>query len=606
MCGIVGYIGKKDVDSVILVGLEKLEYRGYDSAGFASVVNGELLIKKRKGRISELAKILNGIPIPSNIGIGHTRWATHGKPTDENAHPHVDCKKTFAIVHNGIIENFRELKRKLEKKHRFNSGTDTEVIAHLLEENYKGNFFESVLKTVKNLKGSFALAIINKYHPDMIIGVRMGSPLIVGVGKEENLLASDIPAILSHTRKVIPMEDGEIVILKENKVEVYDFKGNRKRRRAVFIEWEEDMIEKRGYPHFMLKEIHEQPRVIEDNLLHVVNERGEFGILSDEARKLLLNSSHIIIQAAGTSFHAGLYGKYLFEKYLKTFTECELSSEFRYKEPVADKKTVCIGISQSGETADTLAGIRKAKEMGVPILSLVNVKGSTIDRESDFTVYINAGPEIGVASTKAYTAQLFYLLVIAIEVGLLKGTVDKAEYEKIIKELKKIPDKMRFILGREDEISEIARKYYDVRNTMFLGRGLLYPTALEGALKLKEISYIHATGYAAGEMKHGPIALIDKDFPVVAIAPKNELYEKMISNIEEVRAREAPVISVGTKGDRFLKELSDDFIPVPDALYLLQPLITIVPLQLLAYHIALLRGCDVDKPRNLAKSVTVE
>jgi len=606
MCGIVGYIGKKDVDSVILVGLEKLEYRGYDSAGFGSIVNGELLIKKKKGRISELAKSLNGIPIPSNIGIGHTRWATHGKPTDENAHPHVDCKKTFAVVHNGIIENFRELKRKLEKKHKIYSETDTEVVAHLLEENYRGDFFESVIKTVKELRGSFALAIINKYHPDMIIGVKMGSPLIVGLGKGENILASDIPAILSHTRKIIPMEDGEIVILKENKVEFYDFNRNRKRRRSIFVEWEEDMIEKRGYPHFMLKEIHEQPRVIEDNLLRVLNEKGEFGILPDEAKELLLNARHIIIQAAGTSFHAGLYGKYLFEKYLKTFTECELSSEFRYKEPLADKKTVCIGISQSGETADTIAGIRKAKEIGIPILSLVNVKGSTIDRESDFTIYINVGPEIGVASTKAYTGELFYLLVIALEVGLLKDTVDKKEYERIIKELKKIPDKMRFILGREDEISEIAKKYYDVRNTMFMGRGLLYPTALEGALKLKEISYIHATGYAAGEMKHGPIALIDKDFPVVAIAPRNELYEKMISNIEEVKAREAPVISVGTEGDRFLKKLSDDFVPVPDTPYILQPLITIVPLQFLAYHIALLRGCDVDKPRNLAKSVTVE
>ncbi len=606
MCGIVGYIGKKDVDSVILVGLEKLEYRGYDSAGFASIVKGELFIKKKKGRISELAKILNSTSIPSNIGIGHTRWATHGKPSDENAHPHIDCKKTFAIVHNGIIENFRELKRKLEKKHNWSSDTDTEIIVHLLEENYKGDFLESVLNTIKNLKGSFALAIINKYHPDMIIGVRMGSPLIVGVGKGENLLASDIPAILSHTRKIIPMEDGEIVVLKENKIEFYDFKGNRKRRRAIFIEWEEDMIEKRGYPHFMLKEIHEQPRVIEDNLLRVINERREFGILYEDIKKLLLDTSYIIIQAAGTSFHAGLYGKYLFEKYLKTFTDCELSSEFRYKEPVTDKKTVCIGISQSGETADTLAGIRKAKEMGIPIISLVNVRGSTIDRESNFTIYINAGPEIGVASTKAYTAQLFYLLVIAIEMGLIKGTLEKEERDKIIEELKTIPDKMRFILGREDEISEIARKYYNVRNTMFLGRGLLYPTALEGALKLKEISYIHATGYAAGEMKHGPIALIDKNFPVIAIAPKNSLYDKMISNIEEVKAREAPVISIGTEDDKLLKELSDEFIAIPETIYLLQPLLAIVPLQLLAYHIALLRGCDVDKPRNLAKSVTVE
>ncbi len=605
MCGIVGYIGNKDVDSVILVGLEKLEYRGYDSAGFASIIDGELLIKKKKGRIRELAALLNGIPISSNIGIGHTRWATHGKPTDENAHPHTDCKKLFAVVHNGIIENFRELRKKLEKSHKFISTTDTEIIVHLLEENYEGKFLESVLKTIKSLEGSFALAIINRNHPEMLIGVRKGSPLIVGIGKDENLLASDIPAIISHTRRIIPMEDGEIAVLTQNKVEIYDFDGKRKRRRSVYIEWEEDMIEKRGYPHFMLKEIHEQPRVIEDNLIRVIEE-GKVRIPSEEVKNLLINSKYIIIQAAGTSFHAGLYGKYLFEKYMKTFTECELSSEFRYKELITDAKALCIGISQSGETADTLAGIRKAKELGIPILSLVNVRGSTIDRESDVTIYINAGPEIGVASTKAYTAQLFNLLVMAIDVGREKGTLKEEEEKEIIKELKQIPDKMRYILGREDEISQIAKKYYNVRNTMFLGRGLLYPTALEGALKLKEISYIHATGYAAGEMKHGPIALIDENFPVIAIAPKNELYEKMMSNIEEVKAREAPVIGIGTEGDQDLRKICDDFIPIPHIHYLLQPLIAIVPLQLLAYHIALLRGCDVDKPRNLAKSVTVE
>ncbi|MEO0290730.1 MAG: glutamine--fructose-6-phosphate transaminase (isomerizing) [candidate division WOR-3 bacterium] len=606
MCGIVGYIGNKDVDSVIIVGLEKLEYRGYDSAGFASIINGELFIRKKAGRISELSKLLNGLPIPSKIAIGHTRWATHGKPTDENAHPHVDCKRIFAVVHNGIIENFRELKKKLEKKHRFTSDTDTEVIAHLLEEYYEGNLLESVLKTVNKLKGSFALAIINKFHPDKIIGVRMGSPLIVGIGKNENMIASDIPAILSHTRRIVTMGDGEIVILKEDKVEFYDFSGERKKRRATYVEWREDMIEKRGYPHYMLKEIHEQPRVIEENLMRVIDENDNISVLSNGAKNALLKADHIIIQAAGTSYHAGLYGKHLFQGFVNSFTECELSSEFRYKEPVSNKNAICISISQSGETADTLAGLRKAKELSIPVLSLVNVKNSTIDRESDFRVYLNAGPEIGVASTKAYTSELFYLLAITLEIGLLKGTVDKKEFKEIINELKKIPDKMRFILGREDEISELAKKFYSVRNMMFLGRGLLYPTALEGALKLKEISYIHATGYAAGEMKHGPIALLDKDFPVIAISPKNELYDKMISNIEEVKAREAPIISIGTFGDNFLKELSKDFIPIPDTIYLLQPLIAIIPLQLFAYHVALLRGCDVDKPRNLAKSVTVE
>lgn len=606
MCGIVGYIGPKDVDSVVLVGLEKLEYRGYDSAGFASIIDGELFIRKKKGRIRELAAILNGIPISSNIGIGHTRWATHGTPTDENAHPHTDCNDYFAIVHNGVIENFRELQKDLKKKkHILRSNTDTEVIAHLLEENYKGDFLEAVVKTVKILKGSFALAILNKEHPDKLIGVRKGSPLIVGIGKNENLIASDIPAILSLTRKIVVMEDGEIVLLKENKVEFYDFNGKRKRKRAVFVEWEEDMIEKRGYPHFMLKEIHEQPRVIEDNLYRMVYD-SSIKLNNKKAEKMLMDAEYIIIQAAGTSYHAGLYGKYLFEKYIKVFTECELSSEFRYREILNKKKTIIVGISQSGETADTLAGIRRGKELGFKILSFVNVKGSTIDRESDAVIYLNAGPEIGVASTKAYIAQLFNLLVTALYIGKRKGNLSDREEKEIIKELRNIPDKMRYILGREDEISYIAKKYYNVRNAMFLGRGLLYPTALEGALKLKEISYIHSTGYAAGEMKHGPIALIDKEFPVIAICPKNELYEKMLTNIEEVKAREAPLITIGTEGDKDLKNISDDFIPVPDTHFLLQPLITIIPLQLLAYHIALLRGCDVDKPRNLAKSVTVE
>ncbi|MEN3046482.1 MAG: glutamine--fructose-6-phosphate transaminase (isomerizing) [Candidatus Hydrothermales bacterium] len=606
MCGIVGYIGNKDINSVILVGLEKLEYRGYDSAGFASIVNGKLFVRKKVGRINELSKLLNGVPIPSKVGIGHTRWATHGKPTEENAHPHVDCKGIFAVVHNGIIENFRDLKKKLEKKHRFISNTDTEVIPHLLEENYRGDFLESVIKSVNKLKGSFALAIINVFHPDILIGVKKGSPLIVGIGKNENIIASDIPAILSHTRKVISMDDNEIAVLGEKRVEFYDFNGRRKKRRYIVVEWEEDMVEKRGYPHFMLKEIHEQPRIIEENLMRVLDENERVRVLQNEAKDILLKAEQVIIQAAGTSFHAGLYGKSLFQKFLKTFTECELSSEFRYGELVSSKRTVCIGISQSGETADTLAGIRKAKEFGIPIISLVNVKNSTIDRESDYTVYLNAGPEIGVASTKAYTSQLFYLLLISIEVGLLKGYVTEREAKEIIENLKKIPDKMRFILGREEEISQVAKKYYNVKNMMFLGRGLLYPTALEGALKLKEISYIHATGYAAGEMKHGPIALLDKEFPVVAISPKNDLYEKMISNIEEVRARDAPVIAIGTLGDNNLKEMVEDFLPIPDTTYLLQPLISIVPLQLFAYHVALLRGCDVDKPRNLAKSVTVE
>jgi len=606
MCGIIGYIGNKNVDSVLLVGLEKLEYRGYDSVGIALISNNEIFVKKQKGRIRDLANSLNGTPLKAKIGIGHTRWATHGKPSDINAHPHLDCKRRFAVVHNGVIENFEKLKKKLIKKgHKFISETDTEVIPHLLEEYYNGDILKTVLKVVRELKGSYALAIISKFHPDKIIGVRKGSPLIVGIGEGENLLSSDIPAILSHTRKIITLNEEEIVIMDKENVKIYDFHGKEKRKRIRYIEWEEDMIEKGGYPYFMLKEIHEQPKVIEENLKRVII-NGEIKIQENEFLNFFKNKNHIIFQAAGTSYHASLYGKYIFEKYLKIFVDSDLSSEFRYREPLLLKNTLMIAVSQSGETADTLEGIRLAKKKKIPILSIVNVKGSTIDRESNYTIYINAGPEIGVASTKAYTAQLLYLLLICLLISYKRNIIKKKQLKEIIHELEKIPDKIRYILGKEEEIAEIAKKYYKFNNVIFLGRGLHYVTALEGALKLKEISYIHATGYAAGEMKHGPIALIDKNWPVIAIIPKNYLYQKMLSNVMEVKAREAKIIAITDGTPTELKKIAESIIIIPKTIPILEPILNIIPLQLFAYHVALLRGCDVDKPRNLAKSVTVE
>ena len=606
MCGIIGYIGNKNVDSVLLVGLEKLEYRGYDSVGIALLSNNEIFVKKQKGRIRELAKSLDGTPLKAKVGIGHTRWATHGKPNDINAHPHLDCKKNFAVVHNGVIENFEKIKKDLIKKgHKFISETDTEVIPHLLEENYDGDILKTILKTVKKFKGSFAIAIISIFHPDKIVGIRKGSPLIVGLGEGENILASDIPAILSHTRKVITLDEEEIVIMQKDNVKIYSFSGKEKKKRIKYIEWEEDMIEKGGYAHFMLKEIHEQPKVIEENFKRVIK-NGEIVIQGNEFLKFFENKKHIIFQAAGTSYHATLYAKYIFEKYLKIFTESDLSSEFRYREPLFLKNSLMIGVSQSGETADTLEGIKLAKSKKIPIISLVNVKGSTIDRESNYTIYINAGPEIGVASTKAYIGELFYLLLICLVVSHKRGLIKKKTIKEILKEIERLPDKIRYILGKEEEIAEIAKKYYKYNNSIFLGRGVNYITALEGALKLKEISYIHATGYAAGEMKHGPIALIDSNWPVIAIIPRNYLYHKMLSNIMEVKARDAKIIAITNNPVDEIKKIADSFIIIPKTIYILEPILNIIPLQLFAYHIALLRGCDVDKPRNLAKSVTVE
>ncbi len=612
MCGIVGYVGKgqKDVESTIVVGLERLEYRGYDSAGIALMDdNRKIFTIKKVGRIADLKKTLEEHQLPpARAGIGHTRWATHGKVTEENAHPQVDSSGKIAVVHNGIIENYLELKKELEEKgHKFNSETDTEVIAHLLEEYLKeeGDYLKAIVKTVNRLEGTFALAILNSDYPDLIVGVRKDSPLIVGVGDGEMLLASDIPAILTHTKKVVILDNEEIVFLTPDGFKVYDFQGNEKKKEIKEIEWDAQDADKGPYPHFMLKEIYEQPKVIEYNIQKYIRD-GEPLLLKDlNLRKILLNKHRFIIQAAGTSLHAGLVGRYLIEKFAKVPVEVVYSSEFHHRETIIDDKTLIISISQSGETMDTLEGLRLAKSKGLEVLSIVNVVDSSIARESDYVIYINAGPEIGVASTKAYTAQIFILLLLALELGHLKGFVNDDELKYYIEEIRQLPYKLNAILYKDAHIQHIAEKYHKSNHFMFLGRGINYPTALEGALKLKEISYIHATGYAAGEMKHGPLALIDSNWPVVIINPKTSVYEKTFSNANEVYTRGGKLISVVTEGDEKMKEISESIIEIPETDEYLTPILSIVPLQLLAYHIANMRGCDVDKPRNIAKVITV-
>ncbi|MEA1912310.1 MAG: glutamine--fructose-6-phosphate transaminase (isomerizing) [candidate division WOR-3 bacterium] len=608
MCGIVGYVGNKDINSVLMAGLWKLEYRGYDSSGVASIVNGDLEVRKVKGRLMNLQEILADKPLSGNLGIGHTRWATHGEPSEQNAHPQVDCKNEIAIVHNGIIENYYSLKEELiKKKHVFRSNTDTEVIAHLVEENYNGDLKESVLKTVSRLKGSFAIAVISVSEPDKIVAYRFGSPLIVGLGKDENLLASDILALMDHTRRVVIMRDGEMAVLKREEVEFYDKNGKNIEKEEKKIKWSPATIQKGKFPHYMLKEIYEQKDIIQKNVnLQIKGSEFDFGENFHFSPQELAHLSHIVIQACGTSWHAGYIGKYLFEDFARVRTEVDISSEFRYRNPVFDGEPLVMAISQSGETADTLAGIREAKAKFLKVLSLVNVRESTISRESDSTIYLNAGSEIGVASTKAYTSQIFQLYLFALYLSRLKWALGSSEIEEKIKEVKGIPEKIERILKEAVKIKKIAKKYKDEKDFMFIGRGINYPSALEGALKLKEISYIHATGYPAGEMKHGPIALISKDSPVVAIAPQSSVYEKMLNNIEELKSRGAKVIIIGSEGDKRIKEIGDDIIYIPLCEENLSPILVAIPLQLFAYYIAALNGRDVDRPRNLAKSVTVE
>ncbi len=624
MCGIVGYVGQKRVVPVIIDGLRRLEYRGYDSAGIAVAGNGDgLQVRRAEGKLRNLEEVIRLKPLDGTYGIGHTRWATHGRPTEENAHPHRDCTGHVVVVHNGIIENYLSLKKKLiEEGHKFRTETDTEVIAHLVEKNLKpdGNgqpisLEEAVRRTVQVLTGVFAIAVISSDEPNKIVAARNGPPAVIGLGKNEYFVASDVPAILYHTRDLFFLADGDLAVLTPTGVQLTDFEGRPITRRVQHITWDPIMAEKGGFKHFMLKEIYEQPRAVRDTTLGRVSlDTGkvfldEMDITEDDFRKL----NKIYIAACGTSWHAALAGKFMIERLAKLPVEVDYASEFRYRDPLTGPGDLTILITQSGETADTIAAMRESRAKGAKTLGVCNVVGSMIAREANGTIYTHAGPEIGVASTKAFTAQLTALFLFAVYLGQVRGTIDPEHSKKLLQELTRIPGKLEALLTRDEETEDLAKEYHRVSDFLFLGRGVHYPIALEGALKLKEISYIHAEGYPAGEMKHGPNALIDEDLPVVILATRDVndpgsvlRYEKTLSNLKEVKARSGTVIAIATEGDEEIREAADHVLYVPEAPELLSPILEVVPCQLLAYHIAVRRGCDVDQPRNLAKSVTVE
>ncbi|VAX29189.1 Glutamine--fructose-6-phosphate aminotransferase [isomerizing] [hydrothermal vent metagenome] len=609
MCGIIGYVGPRNVVSLVVDGLRRLEYRGYDSAGISYFLEGELQLKRSVGKLSSLEAILPPTPSDGVAGIGHTRWATHGKPTEDNAHPH--RAGALVMVHNGIIENYLSLKKKLEADGRvFASDTDSEVIIHLIDSAYQaGHSLEaSVRLAVLKMEGSYAFCVLSEDAPETLIAVRSGCPLVVGIGEDEFFVASDIPAFLSHTRKVIYLEDGEIVQFSKKGFEISDFKGSALEKEEHQISWDPVMAEKGGYRHFMLKEIHEQPRAIVDTIRgHVAQEAGEV-LLSgaEQIGDLMENCQRMILIGCGTSWHAALVGKFLLEEIAKIPVEVDIASEFRYRDPHLGSGDWVVGVSQSGETADTLAAIKEAKGKNVPTLAICNVVGSSLSRETDAVFYTHAGPEISVASTKAFTTQLTALVLLAIYLGRKRGHLSEAEGKDLIHQLLLLPKQIKAVLKREDRVAEVAKRFFRYRDFLYLGRGVLYPVALEGALKLKEISYIHAEGYPAGEMKHGPIALIDENMPVVVLALKDKVYEKMISNVMEVKARGGIVIAFAEEGDTELAPLVDEICFIPKVVAALSPILMCIPLQLLAYHIAVFRGSDVDQPRNLAKSVTVE
>jgi glucosamine--fructose-6-phosphate aminotransferase (isomerizing) len=620
MCGIVGYVGNKQVVPLIIDGLRKLEYRGYDSAGIA-VVNErhELEIRRAEGKLRNLEETIRLSPLDGTYGIGHTRWATHGRPTEENAHPHRDCTGRVVVVHNGIIENYLQLKERLRKSdHRFVTETDTEIMAHLIEEYLKqdSSFEQAVRSAVRELRGIFALSIINADEPDTIIAVRQGPPVVIGLGDREFFVASDIPPILQHTRDVFFLGDGEIAVINKDAVRVVDFEGNSVQPSIQRITWDPIMAEKGGFKHFMLKEIYEQPRSVRDTVQGRISlDTGR--VFLDEMANIteadFKRFSSIKIAACGTSWHAGLAGKYMIEQLARIPVDVDYASEFRYRDPVMDDDTLLLVISQSGETADTIAALREAKELGSKVLAICNVQGSMIVREADGTILTHAGPEIGVASTKAFTGQMVALYLLGLYLGQIRGVLSEDEARFHAQELAELPVKLEHLLNDSDDLEELSKEFFRSTDFLYLGRGINFPVALEGALKLKEISYIHAEGYPAGEMKHGPNALIDERLPVLFINTREEgnrsselRYEKTHSNIVEVKAREGIVISVLTEGDSVSSVVSDHVIEIPAASDLLSPILSIIPLQLLAYHIAVRRGCDVDQPRNLAKSVTVE
>lgn len=617
MCGIIGYVGKKNnaVD-IALKGLERLEYRGYDSAGLVAHLNvSEVFFKKHVGRVGVLVREVGNAP-PSNCVIAHTRWATHGVPSDSNAHPHHDCRKNIFVVHNGIIENYLYIKEVLEREgHVFSSETDTEVLAHLIERHLtkQVSLEDAVISALYHIKGTFALAVISKDYPNKIVVARRSSPLIIGLADDGHFLASDASAIAPHTKKVVYLDDDEIAVLTPNSFFFFNLLANggkKKRRKAIdTIDWDIEKAQKEGFTHFMLKEIHQQPETIVDSLRGRLIEKegraklGGLEVLGDKTKDI----NRVVITACGTAYYAGMVGKYLLENYANIPVEIDLASEFRYRNPVLDKDTALLVISQSGETADSLAALRFAKEKGSTILGLINTVGSSISRETTAGVYNHIGPEIGVASTKAFTSQLVIMALFSLFFGQDRG-LSKEKAQELIKHLYLLSPQIKKILKNEEQIEQLARKYNKYNNFLFLGRGYNYPIALEGALKLKEISYIHAEGYAAGEMKHGPLALVDENFPTMAIVgcPTSHTYEKVISNLQEIKARRGPILAIAEEGDEKIKDIVDDVFYIPKTIEALTPVLSTIPLQLFAYYMGVLRGCDVDKPRNLAKSVTVE
>ncbi len=619
MCGIVGFVGKRVATPVLMDGLRRLEYRGYDSAGVCTLDSRGLHLRKCAGRVSALADSLRRNPVTGSLGISHTRWATHGLPSDANAHPHLDDSGRLVIVHNGIIENYIELRRKLgERGHRFSSQTDTEVLAHLIGHHLdklvpRGQrptpelLTQAVQRATQEAEGTYAIAVLHADLPDQLVGARRGSPLVVGLGKGEQILASDVSPIVSHTRKVIYLHDGDVARLTRDRVELFAH-GKPIKRALSRVNWSAEDAEMGRFPHYMLKEIHEQSRRVADLLRLTLRPRQ--GTVEFEemvlSRKELSRIHRLVLVACGTSWHAALIGEYLIENLAGIPVEVECASEMRYRNRPLEKDTLVVSISQSGETADTLAAVRGARAQGIRTLAIVNVVGSTIARESDADIYMRAGPEIGVASTKAFEMQTLLLTLLGIALGRLRGTLSAAQGRKLVNELKTIPRKIQQILDDDQRILHIAKKYYRSTDFLYMGRQINFPIALEGALKLKELSYIHAEGYPSAEMKHGPIALIAPDFPSVFVVPRDPMYDKNMSNMEEIKARKGPIIAVATAGDKEVACKADDVIYIPRTLDWLYPLLTVVPLQLLAYHSAVLRGCDVDKPRNLAKSVTVE
>ncbi len=609
MCGIFGYIGEKQAVPILIEGLKKLEYRGYDSAGIVVYSNRRLVVEKSIGKIADLEKSISGKKIKSYIGLGHTRWATHGRPSKENAHPHFDCTESIAVVHNGIIENYEEIKSILiSKGHVFKSQTDTEVLVHLIEENIKQGLEKAVREAIKKVRGSYAVGVMHSKAPGKIVVARKGSPLIIGLGENENFISSDIPAIIKYTSRVIMMQDGDVATITKNSVDITTVSGAKQDRKETLVSWDPISAEKGGYAHFMLKEMHEQPKAIMDTIKEIVDlsskdiKFNNIDISQDDLRKV----NRIVITACGTSWHAALIGEYFIEHFAQIPSEVEYAAEFRYRSPILDKNTLVIAITQSGETADTLGAVEEAKKLGAKVISICNVVSSSIARESDGVVYTIAGPEIGVASTKAFTTQIVVLYLLSLYFAKIKKRISKARYKNKIANLLEVPHKIEQILSTEEKIKKIAEKFCHCTNALYLGRGEGFPVALEGALKLKEISYIHAEGYPAAEMKHGPIALIDENMPVVVLALEGRRYDKILGNIEEVNARGGKVIAIATEGNKEIKKKAAEVIYLPKSSESLSSILASIPLQLLAYYIAVKRGCHVDQPRNLAKSVTVE